>query len=101
MEKIWLKSYPKDVPHEIDPDEFSSLIDLFERSVAKGQNRNAFENFGSYLTFAELDKQSRAFASCLQNKLRLHAGNRVAIMMPNLLQYPVALFGSLRAGLTV
>ncbi|AKJ70247.1 long-chain-fatty-acid-CoA ligase [Pandoraea thiooxydans] len=101
MEKVWLKSYPPGVPAEIDMDEFSSLLDVFHQSCAKFPQRPAFCNLGTTLTYAELDAQSRAFAAYLQSLPGLTKGARVAIMMPNLLQYPVALFGVLRAGMVV
>ncbi|MBA0166265.1 long-chain-fatty-acid--CoA ligase FadD [Pectobacterium sp. CFBP8739] len=101
MEKIWLSRYPADVPAEIDPDRYSSLIDMFENSVRRYADRPAFVNMGEVMTFRKLEERSRAFAAYLQNQLKLQKGDRVALMMPNLLQYPVALFGVLRAGLVV
>ncbi|WP_417349144.1 long-chain-fatty-acid--CoA ligase FadD [Ferrimonas sp.] len=101
MEKVWLASYPEGVPAEVDPDRFSSLVDLFEQSVARYGDKPAFINMGKTITYNELDKLSRDFAAYLQQDLRLEQGDRVAIMMPNLLQYPVALFGVLRAGMVV
>ncbi len=101
MEKIWLKRYPEGIPAEINPDEYRSLVDLFEQSCRRFRAHNAFANMGYVMTFAELDAKSRDFAAYLQNELGLKKGDRMAIMMPNLLQYPVALFGILRAGLTV
>ncbi|MCP5459162.1 MAG: long-chain-fatty-acid--CoA ligase FadD [Gammaproteobacteria bacterium] len=101
MEKVWLKRYPSGVPAEINPDDYRSLLDIFEESCSKYSGLNAFANLGYVMTFAELDAKSRAFAAYLQKSLGLQKGARVAIMMPNLLQYPVALFGILRAGLVV
>ncbi|MEI7368888.1 long-chain-fatty-acid--CoA ligase FadD [Pectobacterium sp. 1950-15] len=101
MEKIWLSRYPADVPAEIDPDRYSSLIEMFENSVRRYADRPAFVNMGEVMTFRKLEERSRAFAAYLQNQLKLQKGDRVALMMPNLLQYPVALFGVLRAGLVV
>lgn len=101
MEKIWLNRYPKGAPEHINPDEFSSLVDLFEQTVQKFSDQPAFTNMGSSLTFRSLEEKSRAFSAYLQQKLQLKKGDRVAIMMPNLLQYPIALFGVLRAGLVV
>ncbi|MFJ5389827.1 long-chain-fatty-acid--CoA ligase FadD [Pectobacterium sp. CHL-2024] len=101
MEKIWLSRYPADVPAEIDPDRYSSLIEMFESSVKRYADRPAFVNMGEVMTFRKLEERSRAFAAYLQNQLKLQKGDRVALMMPNLLQYPVALFGVLRAGLVV
>ncbi|WCG84784.1 long-chain-fatty-acid--CoA ligase FadD [Pectobacterium sp. A5351] len=101
MEKIWLSRYPAGVPAEIDPDRYSSLIDMFENSVRRYADRPAFVNMGEVMTFRKLEERSRAFAAYLQNQLKLQKGDRVALMMPNLLQYPVALFGVLRAGMVV
>lgn len=101
LEKIWLSRYPADVPAEIDPDRYSSLIDMFENSVRRYADRPAFVNMGEVMTFRKLEERSRAFAAYLQNQLKLQKGDRVALMMPNLLQYPVALFGVLRAGMVV
>ncbi|MDC9606550.1 long-chain-fatty-acid--CoA ligase FadD [Xenorhabdus griffiniae] len=101
MEKVWLKHYPADVPAEIDPDRYSSLIEMFENAVARYADQVAFINMGEVMTFRKLEERSRAFAAYLQNGLGLKQGDRVALMMPNLLQYPVALFGILRAGMVV
>ncbi len=99
MEKVWLKRYPSDVPETIDPDSYASLVEMFEQSVHKFADQPAFMNMGSVMTFRKLEERSRAFAAYLQNELKLKKGDRVAVMMPNLLQYPIALFGILRAGL--
>ncbi|WP_338882244.1 long-chain-fatty-acid--CoA ligase FadD [Xenorhabdus sp. TH1] len=101
MEKVWLKHYPADVPAEIDPDRYSSLIEMFENAVTRYADQVAFINMGEVMTFRKLEERSRAFAAYLQNGLGLKQGDRVALMMPNLLQYPVALFGILRAGMIV
>ncbi|OSN06836.1 long-chain-fatty-acid--CoA ligase FadD [Lonsdalea iberica] len=101
MEKIWLARYPTDVPAEIDPDRYSSLMELFENSMARNAERPAFINMGETMTFRQLEQRSRAFAAYLQHQLKLKKGDRVALMMPNLLQYPIALFGILRAGMVV
>jgi long-chain acyl-CoA synthetase len=100
VERIWLKSYPAGVPADIDPGEHKSLVELFESSIRKFAGRPAFTNMGRTITYAELDAQSRAFGAWLQSK-GLAKGARVALMMPNCLQYPVAMFGILRAGCTV
>lgn len=100
MEKIWLKNYDPRVPADIDPDRYSSIVDIFEQSIEKYATNVSYINMGKSITFAELDKLSRDFAAYLQNS-GLKKGDAVAIMMPNLLQYPVALFGILRAGMTV
>ena len=99
MEKIWLNSYPAGVPAEIDLAEFVSLNDLFERTVGRYAGRTAFTCMGSSISYADLDRLSRDFAAYLQSELKLQRGARVALMMPNLLQYPVCLFGIWRAGL--
>ncbi|EMW6873524.1 long-chain-fatty-acid--CoA ligase FadD [Providencia stuartii] len=101
MEKIWLKNYPSDVPEEIDPDRFASLAELLENSVSQYADQPAFINMGAVMTYRKLEERSRAFAAYLQNGLGLKKGDRVALMMPNLLQYPIALFGILRAGMVV
>lgn len=98
MEKAWFKQYPENVPHEINPDEHDSLVSLFEETCQKFPNRIAYVNMGTELTYRQVDEYSSAFAAYLQ-KLNLKRGSRVALMMPNILQYPVALFGVLRAGL--
>ncbi|GHZ22931.1 long-chain-fatty-acid--CoA ligase [Vibrio cholerae] len=99
MDKPWLSRYPKDVPETINPDQYPSLVEMFEQSVHKYADQPAFMNMGAVMTFRKLEERSRAFAAYLQNDLKLKKGERVALMMPNLLQYPVALFGVLRAGL--
>ena len=101
MEKIWLRSYQPGVPAEIGLDEHQSLGELFERSVARFRDRPAFVCMGAQLTYGELDRLSRDFACYLQNTLALPPGTRIALMMPNILQYPVCLFGALRAGYVV
>ena len=97
----WFKNYPSGTPHEIGPLEYQSLTELFEKSSAKHGDRIAFENMGALLTFAEVDKYSTHFAAYLQNELGLKKGERIAIQMPNLLQFPIAFIGSLKAGLVV
>ena len=101
MEKLWLKSYPPGVAAEINPEQYRSLAHLFDESCAKYADRPAYSNFGRTITFRQLDAMSRAFGAWLQKEARLRRGDRVALMMPNILQYPIALFGALRAGLTV
>jgi long-chain acyl-CoA synthetase len=96
----WFKHYPKGTPHEINLYDYSSLVDLFEKSCAKYRDKVAFVNMGKEMTFAEIDTLSRDFAAYLQS-LGLKKGDRIAIQMPNLLQFPIAFFGALRAGLTV
>jgi long-chain acyl-CoA synthetase len=101
MEKIWLKEYPEGIPAEIDVHEYASLKEFFEQSCQRFRDLPAYGNMGTNITYAELDRASRDFGAYLQSVLGLRKGERVAVMMPNLLQYPVALFGILRAGLTV
>ncbi|CAI08810.1 long-chain-fatty-acid--CoA ligase [Aromatoleum aromaticum] len=101
MEKIWLQSYPPGVPAEIDPDEFSSIGDLFSRSVRQFGDRPAYINMGKGISYTELDRLSVRFAGFLQGALKLPRGARVALMMPNMLQYPIAMFGVLRSGYVV
>ena len=101
MDRVWLKRYPAGVPAQIDPDHYSSLLDIFEQSIAKFADKVAFVNMGKSITYRQLDQQSQAFAAYLQHELGLKKGDAVAIMMPNLLQYPVALMGVLRAGCSV
>ncbi len=100
MEKIWLKAYPKGVPAEIDVNEYASVRDVFSEAIAKYEARPAYTCMGKTITFAELDTLSRAFGAWLQAK-GCGKGTRIALMMPNILQYPVCLFGILRAGCTV
>jgi len=100
MEKIWLKHYPAGVPADIDPNKYRSIRDLFEESVASFRDRPAYHCMGKELTFGDIDRMSKAFGAWLQAQ-GLQKGDRVALMMPNVLQYPVALFGILRAGMVV
>ena len=99
MEKIWLKQYPPGVPHTLDLDPDESLVDIFNTTCHRYGSRPAFTNFGCTMTYAELADRTARFAAYLQTRTDLQPGDRVAIMMPNLLQYAVALFGVLRAGL--
>ena len=101
MDKIWLKSYPPGVPAEINLSEFSSLADLFNKSVRKFGEQTAYINMGKSISYDTLEALSRRFACYLQGELRLAKGARVALMMPNCLQYPIAMFAILRAGYTV
>ncbi|CAG0990220.1 long-chain acyl-CoA synthetase [Burkholderiales bacterium] len=100
MDRIWLKNYPPGVPAEIDVNEYASLRDVFDESVAKFASRPAFTCMGKSITFGELDTLSAAFGAWVQGTVG-SKGARVALMMPNVLQYPVCLFGVLRAGATV
>ncbi len=97
----WFAKYPKATPHEIGPLEYQSLVELFEVSSHKYQDKVAFENMGVQLTFSQTNYYSTAFASYLQKELGLKKGDRIAIQMPNLLQFPVAFIGALKAGLII
>jgi long-chain acyl-CoA synthetase len=101
VEALWLRHYPAGIPADVDLEAFSSLGEVLQRSCERFADLPAYSNMGASLSYAELDRASRDFAAYLQQTLRLGRGDRVAIMMPNLLQYPVALFGVLRAGMVV
>ena len=101
MEKIWLKSYPPGVPAEIDPREYKSLKEVFERSFEKYRAQPAYINMGTALSYGDLETLSAQFGAWLQQRAGLKKGDRLALMMPNLLQYPVAIAGAFRAGVTV
>ena len=101
MEAVWLQHYPRGVPAEVDIFRFASLKDMLEQSCGRFRERPAFTNMGVTLSYGGLDRLSRDFGAYLQQVTGLRKGDRVAIMLPNLLQYPVALFGALRAGLVV
>ncbi len=100
MERPWLNSYPAGVPAHIDLSGYRSIVDVLEQSCGKYKDRMAFHNMGAELSYAELDYLTRNFAASLQH-MGLQQGDRIALMMPNILQYPVALFGALRAGLVI
>ena len=100
-ERPWLTQYPPGVPAEIDVNAYASVVSIFEEACTRYANNTAFTSFGATLDYADLDRLSANFAAFLANKWKLGKGDRVAIMLPNLLQYPVALFGALRAGCTV
>lgn len=101
VDKIWLKNYPPGIPAEINPDTYQSIVDIFLQSCQKFADLPAFYNLGVTLTYRQIEEHSRAFAAYLQQELKLKKGDRFAIMLPNILQYPVVLFGALRAGLTI
>ena len=101
MNKNWLSSYPEGVPKEINPEAYLSLVEVFEESVDRFRDRPAFYNIKRSISYGELDRYTQQFANYLLHDLGLKKGDVIAIMMPNCLQYPVALFGSLRAGLVV
>ncbi len=98
---VWYGEYPKGVAHEIDPDAYASIADLLEQTCHNHRQSPAYECMGVEISYDDLDRLSQDFASYLQNVLGYHKGDRIALMMPNLLQYPIALFGILRAGMTV
>src|SRR5687767_5059890 len=99
--KFWLKDYPAGVPTEIDPDSVRSLKQLFEDACRDYAARPAFSNMGRTLSYAEIERAARQFGAWLQKDAGLRKGDRVALMMPNILQYPIAIIGALRAGMTV
>jgi long-chain acyl-CoA synthetase len=101
IDRPWLAQYPAGVPAEIDVDEFPSIPSVLEGAIRNFRERPAFTNLGKTITYAEVDELSYRFAAYLLGELKLKKGDRVAIMMPNCLQYPIATFGILRAGLTV
>jgi len=101
MSHAWYSSYPEGIPHEVDIDAYDSLLEVFEQSCEEYKNNPCFSNFGKTLSYHDLEIQSRNLAAFLQNSLGLKKGDKVAIMMPNLLQNPVSIFAALRAGLTV
>ena len=101
MQKPWLKSYPAGIPEEIDVNEYSSVADIFDTSIAKYGDLPAYTNFGKTLSYNDVDLYTAQLGAYLKNELGLEKGERVAVMMPNLLQNPIAIFGILRAGLVV
>ncbi|KRG70479.1 long-chain fatty acid--CoA ligase [Pseudoxanthomonas dokdonensis] len=101
QDRPWFSSYPQGVPHTVDLEEFHSILSVLDNAIDHYRDRPAFSNFGKVLTYGEIDTLSRQFAAYLLGELQLKKGDRVSIMMPNCLQYPIAIFGVLRAGLTV
>jgi len=101
MEKVWLKSYPPGVPEEVDLDAYASVTDVFEQAINRFGERPCFSNMGTTLTYSDMDRYTDQLASFLQNLPGMGKGDRVAVMMPNVLQNPIAIFAILRAGLTV
>ena len=99
-QRPWLTNYPSGIPANINPDEYTTLVDMFNDTFKKYKSRTAFSCMGKELSFAQMDKKSRNFGAYLHSR-GLQPGDRIALMMPNLLQYPIALFGALRAGLIV
>ncbi len=101
MDRIWLKHYPPGVPHDVDTLAYSSLTDVFEQSCARFGDKPAFSSMGTPLSYAQVERMTRDFAAYLQQECGLERGDRLALMMPNVLQYPIAVFGAFRAGLVV
>ncbi len=101
MDKVWLASYPPGVPAEINPDEYRSLADMLGKGFTRHADRPAFISMGRSVSYGELERLSRSFAAYLQQVVGLRKGDRIAIMLPNLLQYPVAIAAAFRAGLTI
>ena len=101
MPKPWLQSYPADIPAEISIDEYASVADIFDQSVCKFEELPAYSNFGKILSYKEVKQYTSKLGAYLKNELGLDKGTKVAVMMPNLLQNPVAIFGILRAGMVV
>ena len=99
-QRPWLKNYPNGVPANIDADAYNSIVEMFQETFAKYGNKAAFSCMGKELSYTEVDKHSKQFGAYLQSR-GLEPGDKIALMMPNLLQYPIALFGALRAGLVV
>lgn len=100
-QKPWLKSYPAGMATEVDLSTYTSVVDIFTEATGRFADRPSFSNLGKTISYAELDKHTQHFASWLQHDAGLKKGDRIAVMMPNLLQYPVVVFGALRAGLVV
>ena len=97
----WIASYPEGIPAEIEEHRPDSLLDIYEKAFKQFADREAFENMGKVFTYKQLDDMSTAFAAYLQNALELEKGDRIALQMPNCLQYPIALVGAQKAGLIV
>jgi len=100
MDRVWHNAYEEGIPTEINPEQYTSLVEVLEESFSKFTHHESFYCMGKCFTWGEMDLLSKKFASYLQNDLKLKKGDRVALMMPNILQYPIALFGIIRAGLT-
>jgi len=98
MTKPWFNNYPENVAHKVDLNRYSSLVDLFQRAAEKYQKQTAYSNFGAELTFKQVDELSRDFAAFLQNELSIVKGDRIALMCPNTLCFPIAMWGIIRVG---
>jgi long-chain acyl-CoA synthetase len=101
VEKIWLKRYPEGMPETIDPEHYNSLLELFDKSFSEFSSLPAYTNMDKTLTYKQVDEKTKAVASYIQNTLKLGKGDKIAVMMPNLLQTPISILGILRAGCTV
>jgi long-chain acyl-CoA synthetase len=101
VDRVWLKSYPEGVPADINADHYTSLLEVFDKSIKEFADKTAYINMGKSITYAELDKLSLKFSAYLQQQCGLKKGDAIAVMMPNLLQYPVCILGILRAGCVV
>ena len=99
--EFFQERYPEDYPKTVDVNQYSSVIEIFNEFVKKFADKPAFTCLGQSMTYRELDEKSAAFASYLQSSTSLKAGDRIAVMLPNVLQYPVAVFGAMRAGMIV
>ena len=99
MKNTWFQHYPKSVPHSINPNDYQNILEISDEAIRKYRNKPAFTSFGVDLTFHELDIYSGRMASYFQNTLGLKKGDRIAIQLPNVLQYPIVLFAAFRAGL--
>ena len=100
-ERPWLASYPKGIPAQVDLEKYASIVSVLDEACRDFRDRPAFANFGKQISYADVDRLSAQFANYLLHELKLKKGDRVALMLPNVLQYPIAIFGVLRAGLTV
>jgi len=101
MEKIWLKNYPKGVASEINLNQYQNIGEVLDEACRNNRDRIAYSNMGVNLTYAQVEKMATQFAAFLQNELKLKRGDRIAVQMPNVLQFPIAVFGAFKAGLTV
>ncbi|HBM51312.1 MAG TPA: long-chain fatty acid--CoA ligase, partial [Marinobacter sp.] len=101
FEQFYQDKYPAGIPREVDLKKYKNMVDVFEQAVKKYGDRPAFSAVGATLTYKDLDTQSRNFAAWLQNKTDLKPGDRIAVQMPNVSQYPVVVFGAMRAGMIV
>jgi len=101
MDRIWLDSYPSGVPHDVDMTQFSSILEVLNESCSKYANKPAYSNFGHTVTFGQIEKMTRQFALYLQQDLGLKKGDRIGIMLPNIIQYPVVVFAAIRLGLVI